>query len=281
MKRIYVSIFAALLLTSAANLLFTSAANAQTSIKSTNRTYNTDDQTEIVNMEMNGVSYKMKTVKDEMTEFTVDGKIIPAANWSDYRSIINQIKEQVEKDKIQAKNDRAQAVRDRARAKLDQAQADRDREQAGKDREQAVKDREQATKDKEQAQKDREQAVKDRAQAGKDSEQAVRDRAQAQKDREQAEKDRAQAKLDRIQADKDRAEAAEDRKQMASLIDDLINDKIVPNKDGIEDMTISKNGMVVNGIQQPETVFKKYKEKYPRFAHLNYGKNGTYMSNSN
>jgi hypothetical protein len=228
MKRIYVFIFAA--------SLFTTAVNAQKSIKTTN----TDDQVENINMDMNGVSYKMKTVKGEMTEFSVDGKSIPAANWGDYRSVINQINEQVEKDKIQAKQDRVQAVTDRAQAKMDRVQADRDKEQA----------------------------VKDRAQADKDREQAVKDRAQAEKDREQA-------KLDRIQADKDRAQAAEDRKMMASLIDDLINDKIVPDKQSIEDLVISKNGMVVNGIQQPENVFKKYKEKYPRFAHLTYGNHGT------
>lgn len=248
----YVFIFAA--------LLFTTAANAQKSIKTTNRTYNSDDQVENINMDMNGVSYKMKKVKGEMTEFSVDGKLIPAANWGDYRTVINEINEQVEKDKIQAKKDRAQA-------KLDRAQADRDREQAEKDQEQAARDRA-------QAEKDREQAGKDRIQADKDREQAVKDRAQAEKDREQA-------KLDRIQADKDRAQAAEDRKMMASLIDDLIHDKIVPDKQSIEDLIISKNGMVVNGIQQPDNVFKKYKEKYPRFAHLNYGNHGTTISNNN
>jgi hypothetical protein len=259
MKRIYVFIFAA--------SLFTTAANAQKSIKTTNSTYNTDDQVDNINMDMDGVSYKMKTVKGEMTEFSVDGKLIPAANWGDYRAVINQINEQVEKDKIQAKKDRAQAVLDRAQAKMDRVQGDKDKEQAVKDRA--------------QAEKDREQAKRDQAQAGKDREQAVRDRAQADKDREQAGKDREQAKLDRIQADKDRAQAAEDRKMMASLIDDLINDKIVPDKQSIEDLVISKNGMVVNGIQQPENVFKKYKEKYPRFAHLTYGNHGTSMSTNN
>ncbi|SEW44421.1 hypothetical protein SAMN05428988_5762 [Chitinophaga sp. YR573] len=266
MKRIYVFIFA--------TSLFTTAANAQKSVKTTNSTYNTDDQVENINMDMNGVSYKMKTVKGEMTEFSVDGKLIPAANWGDYRSVINEINEQVEKDKIQAKKDRAQAVLDRAQAKMDRAQADKDKEQAVKDRAQADKDREQAVKDRAQAKRDQEQALKDRAQADKDREQAVKDRAQAEKDREQA-------KLDRIQADKDRAQAAEDRKLMASLIDDLINDKIVPDKQSIEDLTISKNGMVVNGIQQPENVFKKYKEKYPRFAHLTYGNHGTNMNINN
>jgi len=242
MKRIYVFILAA--------FLFTTAANAQTSIK----TDNTDDQLENINMDMNGVSYKMKTVKGEMTEFSVDGKSIPAANWGDYHTVINQINEQMAKDKIQAKKDRTQTILDRAQTKMDRVQADKDKEQALKDRA--------------QAEKDREQAVKDRAQADKDREQAVKDRAQAEKDREQA-------KLDRIQADKDRVQAAEDRKLMASLIDDLINDKIVPDKQSIEDLTISKNGMVVNGVQQPENVFKKYKEKYPRFALLTYGSHGT------
>jgi chromosome segregation ATPase len=259
MKRMYVLIFIA--------SLFTSAANAQNTIKSTNRTYNADDQVENINMDMNGVSYKMKTVKGEMTEFSVDGKSIPAANWSDYRTVINEIKEQVEKDRIQAKQDRVQAKQDRAQAKLDKAQADRDREQADKDREQAKRDQVQAGKDREQAEKDRMQADKDRVQAEKDREQAGRDRIQA-------DKDRAQAEIDRKQAEKD-------RKMMAALMDDLIQDKIVSNKESIEDLIISKNGMVVNGIQQPENVFKKYKEKYPRLGHLTYNNHSTSISTSN
>jgi hypothetical protein len=266
MKRIYVIIFA--------TSLFTSAANAQKTVKSTNRTYNTDDQVENINMDMNGVSYKMKTVKGEMTEFSVDGKLIPAANWGDYRTVINEIKEQVEKDKIQAKQDRAQAVKDRAQARLDKAQADRDRVQAMKDREQADRDREEAKHDQVRAEKDRMQADKDRAQAEKD-------RGQAVKDREQADKDRIQAGKDSEQAEKDREQAEKDRKMMADLMDELIHDKIVPNKESIEDLTISKNGMVVNGIQQPENVFKKYKEKYPRLGHLTYNNHSTSISTSN
>jgi colicin import membrane protein len=217
-----------------AAVLFTSIAHAQTN----------DDKEEIT-MDIKGVKYHMENVKGEMTTFSVDGKEIPATNWSDYRPIINQIKEQVEKDSIQAKKDRAQAVNDRAQAKLDRIQAD--------------KDRQQSVKDKAQAEKDREQARLDRIQADKDREHAQQDRIQADKDRERA-------KLDRIQADKDRVEAEKDKKEMASLVNDLIQDKIIADKASLQDLIFSKTEMIVNGQKQPETVYQKYKAKYTRFS---------------
>lgn len=221
-------------------LVLTLSINAQ----QTSSQYTTSDQKngkERVITDKGDKTYQLEFTDGKMTFFSVDGVSIPEEKWGDYKAIINEIQEQMKKDKEQARLDRIQAEKDREQAKLDRIQADKDRErgkldriQADKDREQSKLDRIQADKDKDrgrldriQAEKDREQGRLDRIEADKNREQADRDRLQAEKDRTQAEsdrqrsmedkqqadKDRAQAALDRIQADKDREQAARDRVQ--------------------------------------------------------------------
>lgn len=254
-----------------AALLGTSMTYAQRSSKTTYRTENhiSNDHTSI-STDRNGVQYEIELVKDKLTALSVDGKEVPAAEWSKYDAVIKEINDQIKKDRMQAEidrkqadKDRIQADKDRVRAELDRQQAIRDREQAGRDRAQAEKDRAQTVIDHAQADKDREQAVRDRERADKDREQAVRDRAQADKDREQAAKDR-------IQADKDRAQAAEDRKQMKAMISDMVTDKIISEESALETVSITDDGMKVNGKKQDDEVFKKYRTKYSRFAGNNF-----------
>ena len=64
---------------------------------------------------------------------------------------------------------------------------------------------------------------------------------------------------------------------MKQLIADLISDKIVPNEKSLHEMTLNPDEMTVNGVKQPEAVFKKYKEKYKRFSggEFSYGNTGS------
>jgi len=233
-------------------------------------------------------TYQLEFTDGKMTFLSVDGISVPEDKWGDYKTIIDEIHEQMKKDKEQARLDRIQADKDREQAKLDRIQADKDREhgnrdrlQAQKDRAQAELDRQQSMRDKQQADRDHQQADKDREQAEKDREQAVRDRAQADKDREQAvrdreqaEKDREQAVRDRAQAEKDRAQAEADRKLLADLTVDLVNDKLITDASDLRMLTMSPAEMTVNGIKQPDAVHKKYQAKYSRFAKGNF----SYMS---
>lgn len=160
---------------------------------------------------------EMMLLNNKMTGFYVEGKKIPEAKWAEYKDIIAGIREQLRRDKIQAK----------------------------KDQEQALRDEEQAKRDQEQAQRDQEQARKDQQQAQRDQEQAVKDQIQAKKDQEQAE---------------------EDQRMMKQMIADLVSDKIIPDADGLHDLTLNSNEMTVNGVKQPDDVFKKYRDKYARFS---------------
>lgn len=221
--------------------------------------------------------YEFKIVNNKMTELYVEGDKIPPADWEKYSSAIAAIRDQIRKDRIQAKKDQAQA-------RLDQIQARKDQEQARRDQHQAELDQEQAHRDQIQAQRDQEQAVRDEKQAAKDQEQASEearhDQIQAQKDQEQAHqdqiqagKDQEQARLDQIQARKDQEEARKEQELMLQMIADLVSDKIVPNEKSLHDLTLSPDEMTVNGVKQPDEVFKRYKEKYRHFAmsNMSYG----------
>jgi beta-lactamase regulating signal transducer with metallopeptidase domain len=251
--------------------------------------------------DVNGKTYSIKRVDKKIQEMYVNGEKLSEDKYGEYEAVIKEIDEQIERDRAQAEldrqqaerdreqasrdreqaeKDRQQAMRDQEQAKRDRAQAELDRQQADRDREQSVRDRAQAEKDRLQANLDREQAIRDEAQAQRDREQALKDRAQADRDRLQAEKDRQQAELDRqqaardrIQAEKDRKQAEEDRKMVLSMVEDMIKDKLVKDKDAINMFRLSNDEFWLNGVKQSAELHAKYKAKYIKQANyqINYG----------
>lgn len=251
--------------------------------------------------DVNGKTYSIKRVDKKIQEMYVNGEKLSEDKYGEYEAVIKEIDEQIERDRAQAEldrqqaerdreqasrdreqaeKDRQQAMRDQEQAKRDRAQAELDRQQADRGREQSVRDRAQAEKDRLQANLDREQAMRDDVQAKRDREQAIKDRAQADRDRLQAEKDRQQAELDRqqaardrIQAEKDRKQAEEDRKMLLSMVEDMINDKLVKDKDAINMFRLSNDEFWLNGVKQSAELHAKYKAKYIKQANyqINYG----------
>lgn len=227
------------------------------------------DPNKHITLYRNGDVYRIKLVKEKITEMYIDDKKVPEEDFPKYSSLVKEILEQLKRDeeqaardREQAERDREQADRDRLQAEKDRQQAERDRLQAEKDREQAEHDRQQADRDRIQAEKDRHQAERDRIQADKDREQAENDRRQADRDRQQAERDRQQADKDRAQAEIDRKQAEEDRKLLAAFIDDLIKEKVVGSKNELFVVQLSDESLIVNDKKQPAELHQKFKTRY-------------------
>ena len=113
-----------------------------------------------------------------------------------------------------------------------------------------------------------------REQAKKNAEQAVRNDEQAKLNREQAARNNEQAKRNAEQA-------AENERFIKELTEDLVNDKVIPNKNSLRDFNLNNEGMTVNGVKQPDELFKKYKEKYSKQSSggFNYSRDGIIIKN--
>jgi hypothetical protein len=129
-------------------------------------------------------------------------------------------------------------------------------------REQMKRDREQAARNREQAAIDRQRASRDREEAQRHRERATRDREQANKNRERAGRDREQAERNREQAQIDRKRAAEDRKLLHDLIDDLVKENIIKDKEDVQEIELSDESLIVNDKKQAAELHRQFKAKY-------------------
>jgi hypothetical protein len=178
-------------------------------------------------------------------------------------------REQAERDRRRANEHRERAEDDRRHAMKAHEQAERNRERAERDRERANRDRERAEHDRARADDDRrhvekahEQAGSDRRRSHEDRERAERDRARASEDRVRAEGDRKRAERDRARAEVDRRRAEEDRKLMNELIDELVREKVVSDRDDVESIELTDESLIVNDKKQSGSLHRQLKEKY-------------------
>lgn len=250
---------AAILLTSIAAKAQTSVAS-KTAYNSENRTtyYRTHNEggkhTEGIKTEYDDKTYEIKWVNEKMTSLYVDGEKIAETDWSKYNDAIAHIREEIKKQ-----------------IKRNEEQAKRNAEQAVRNEEQAKRNAEQAIHNEEQAKKNAEQVIRNEEQDKRNAEQAIRNEEQAKKNAEQEVKNNEQAMRNELQAKKNEEQAKANEQMIKDIINDLVADKIIPDTSSLHEMRLSEFGMSVNGVKQPEEIFKKYKEKYRKNS------DGTFM----
>jgi len=243
-----------------------------------------DNRIEDIKTEYDDKIYKVEYVNEKLTSLSVDGVKIPESDWSKYSEatahIREEMREMAKRNAEQAKRNAEQAVRNEEQAKRNAEQVTRNQEQAKRNDEQAKinaeqqkRNAEQAVRNQEQAKRDAEQVGLNEIQAKKNAEQAVRNKEQEKRNAEQAVRNQEQAKRN--------AEQAKAMEQlMKEISTDLANDKIIKDRDDLRQLSFGADGMTVNGIKQPEDVFKKYRKKYSKekygilYHDFNYSRDG-------
>jgi DNA repair exonuclease SbcCD ATPase subunit len=239
-----------------------SGSNAHTvNISSSYDNVRNDDGKRVETMEFtwNDKEYKATLVNDRLTELSVEGEKVAPADWSKYNDAIAAIKEQIAKNREQEKKNREQA-------RLNEIQAGKNQEQARLNEIQEKKNEEQVARNREQDRLNEIQAQRNQEQAARNQEQAVRNKEQEEKNQEQAVKNQEQARRNEIQAKKNEEQAKENERFIKEITADLVADKIIPNADGLKDLTFNSDEMIVNGIKMSADVHQKYEQKYSGFV---------------
>jgi len=210
---------------------------------------------EEIQVNRNDKIYKAEFVNEKMISLFVDGEKIPESDWGKHADAVTAIRAQIELNKEQAKANAIQAKRNQEQDRLNGQQEKRNAEQAIRNEMQAKKNAEQQVRSAEQAKRNEEQVKLNVEQAKENAKQAIRNEIQEKRNQEQE-------RLNVEQAKKNAEQAAANERFMKHLTEDLLSDKIIPDKNGLHEMTLNREEMTVNGVKQPEAVFKKYKDKY-------------------
>jgi hypothetical protein len=221
-------------------------------------------QVERMQMNTNGKVIKVKFVDSKMTELYVNGQKIPAADWGKYDNDLAAIREQKQRNQEQARLNEIQAKKNQEQEKLNAIQEKKNAEQAVRNREQESLNAIQEKKNAEQALRNQEQERLNAIQEKKNAEQAMRNQEQE--------------RLNAIQEKKNAEQAAENERMMNQLTTDLVTDKIIPNDKSLRTLTFRDGAMIVNGVKQSDSIYKKYIEKYSRISKggFSYSRDGIY-----
>ena len=229
---------------------------------------------EDIQVSRNDKMYKAEFVNEKLTELYVDGEKVPESDWTKNTAAIAAIRAQIEINKAQAKANALQAKKNQEQDRVNAEQAKRNAEQVVRNEIQAKRNAEQQARNAEQVKRNQEQDEVNTEQAKHNAEQAVRNETQAKLNREQEGRNAEQAK-------KNAEQAAANERFIKELTEDLLNDKVIPNKNSLHDFRIDNEGMTVNGLKQPDELYKKYKEKYSKQSSggFNYSRDGVLINN--
>ena len=257
---------------------------------------------EDMQMTRNDKMYRSEFVNEKLTELYVDGEKIQEADWTKYTGVIAAMRVQMQMNKEQAKANALQAKRNQEHDRVNEEQAKRNAEQAARNEIQAKKNDEQQARNAEQAKHNQERDRVNEEQAKHNAEQAIRNEEQvkrnqeqngvneqqAKRNAEQAVRNDQQAKLNREQAARNTEQAKRNAEQAAAnerfmkeFTEDLVSDKIIPDKNSLHEFRLDNEGMTVNGVKQSDALYKKYKEKYSKQSSggFTYSRDGIIINN--
>lgn len=236
-----------------------------------------DTQSRFVSTQ-NGKKYEMVTKNNIITELYVDGKMIPAEKMADYEKLTSDMVLQYKIYKEQSKKEMAQSQIEMEQSKKEMAQHQIELEQSKKEMVQSKIDMEQYKKEMEEAkiemekQKDGMMKVSntDMVKQKKEMEQAQIEMKKAQKEMEVSQR---QMKIDMENSKKDMARSVKDlersQKEVAAsqmlsegIINDLVENNIIKSKKELSSYTLNNDELIVNGVKQPDPVYKKFSDKY-------------------
>ena len=207
----------------------------------------------------NNVLYQLELVNDSIASFYIDGKQVPKEQYGKYSTVLQSIREELQRNKAMAKKDQERAV-------IQQQNAKRAEEAASQHQQLAKLQQEEAYKLQLLAKQDEELAAATRLTAKQAAETATLNQQLAKRQQEQASMHQQAAQLAKTNALIDQKRAAEDQQLLKQLLEDLVKDGLAPDEKSIRMVELSQTQMTVNGKPQPESTLRKYREKYPRLA---------------
>ncbi len=92
------------------------------------------------------------------------------------------------------------------------------------------------------------------------------DRDQAEFDRKQFEMDSKQVAVGEEPVEENEKQAGNDRMLMDNILSDILKEHIATSRKAVNNITLDENKFIVNGKQQPEAMFKKFKAKFIKEA---------------
>jgi bla regulator protein BlaR1 len=241
-----------------------------------------------INSTQNGKKYVMVTENSQVKELYVDGKKIPAEKIDIYKNVTNKLlvdtkleMQQSQKELAESANEMEQSKKQMEESKLEMEQSEKEMDESAKALAQSKKemdeaqkqmgvDREQATNDLVQSKHDVEQSNIAMAQAKKEMEQAQKEMPQdmqkAKKDMEQSQKEMTRAKKEMEGAARQMEQSKKDMEQskllQEKIIADFVTEGIIKDNSELSSFTLNNEVLIVNGVEQPAAIFKKFKDHY-------------------
>lgn len=191
-------------------------------------------------------TYTIRIEKDTLAELSIDNRKIAKDSFYLYDKKLHEMISLATRDRM----------RKEAKMKQDMAMDERYRETETEVREQEAKLRAEEARMKQYAMEDAQRELSNAQAQVRESEERIKES-----------EERVEANVARIKESEERAKAAakraaEDQESFKALIQDLVSQKIIPDKDSLVSLRLNEDGLMVNGKPQPESVFAFFRDKY-------------------